>query len=255
MTFAYIYQADILCHDCASGVMANLAGVKQHDGQPMAVSEDSDDYPQGPYPDGGGEADCPQHCGECGEFLDNPLTTEGYEYVREALSDYVWRGDGDRDVLAAWFERYSIGLEAPSYAEDCEDEVDFALYIWNEGFALRDGVIQTPGRYEGELVRTVYLHEMIMLGDGDTLYSDSDGSWVEWLELGDDDRDIIGRKCDDDMDAAPCLGARWARVSSTSTGFLHSEVYCAAHAEGYRRVDAESYAGIMELDCETEEEM
>jgi len=28
----------------------------------------------GPYPDGGGEADAPQHCGGCGVFLENPLT-------------------------------------------------------------------------------------------------------------------------------------------------------------------------------------
>ena len=45
---------------------------------------DSDDFPKGPYPYGGGEADCPQHCDACGIFLENPLTEEGAAYVREA---------------------------------------------------------------------------------------------------------------------------------------------------------------------------
>jgi hypothetical protein len=46
-------------------------------------SYDSDEYPKGPYPDGGGEADTPQHCDHCHCFLENPLTSDGYDYVRE----------------------------------------------------------------------------------------------------------------------------------------------------------------------------
>jgi hypothetical protein len=30
---------------------------------------DSDDLPKGPYAQGGGEADTPQHCEGCGQFL------------------------------------------------------------------------------------------------------------------------------------------------------------------------------------------
>jgi hypothetical protein len=46
---------------------------------------DSDDLPKGPYADGGGEADTPQHCDGCGQFLGNPLTDNGLIYVEDAL--------------------------------------------------------------------------------------------------------------------------------------------------------------------------
>lgn len=43
---------------------------------------DSDKYPQGPYSDGGGEADSPRHCDHCSVFLENPLTEDGNAYVK-----------------------------------------------------------------------------------------------------------------------------------------------------------------------------
>jgi len=46
---------------------------------------DSGDPPKGPYADGGGEADFPQHCDGCGQFLGNPLTGDGLIYVEDAL--------------------------------------------------------------------------------------------------------------------------------------------------------------------------
>lgn len=75
---AYIFQGDIYCEDCADDIKAQRAN-RRH-------CEDSDDYPQGPYADGGGEADCPNHCGNCGEFLENPLTDEGRRYVLYAVA-------------------------------------------------------------------------------------------------------------------------------------------------------------------------
>lgn len=112
---AYIYCADIWCEDCAKATMAELdaAGV-QDDG-------DSDTYPQGPYSDGGGEADSPQHCGnrhDCpnghdvtaadgrtfhiGAHLENPLTSHGEAYVRELVAE----GDGLCDELWRTFYAY-----------------------------------------------------------------------------------------------------------------------------------------------------
>src|SRR5688572_15247517 len=91
---AYIYCADIYCEDCGRKIASNIGSV-QYD-----LRQDSDYYPQGPYPDGGGEADCPQHCGcgaDCvnaielkdgwkiGAWLENPLTQYGVEYVREQI--------------------------------------------------------------------------------------------------------------------------------------------------------------------------
>lgn len=93
---AFIYQADIYCDGCARRIMAG-----------MEQSEDSEAYPQGPYCDGGGEADSPQHCGECRTFLENPLTRDGYAYVIETAHDR-----GANDVISEWLEFYDIDLKA-----------------------------------------------------------------------------------------------------------------------------------------------
>jgi hypothetical protein len=78
---AYIFQAALLCSDCANAVFAtNTANPDDR--------ENSDHWPQGPYADGGGEADTPQHCDHCGVFLENSLTPDGGEYVREKAKQF-----------------------------------------------------------------------------------------------------------------------------------------------------------------------
>lgn len=85
MANAYIYQAALLCEACAKRRVDYLRGFYRVD------TGDSDDWPQGPYADGGGEADTIQFCDsgeEClhaiavdglkvGLPLDNPLTSDG----------------------------------------------------------------------------------------------------------------------------------------------------------------------------------
>ena len=93
---AYVYQAALLCGDCAKVVMG------QKHGQNASDLEDSDHYPQGPYSDGGGEADSPQHCDHCHVFLENPLTSDGYEYVRKE-----WNACGC-SVTDLWCDFYEI---------------------------------------------------------------------------------------------------------------------------------------------------
>ena len=89
----YFYQAALWCEDCAGEI-------------PRTRSDDSDDSPQGPYPDGGGESDSPQHCEGCRVFLENALTDYGIAYVRRALA----AGRGNPAVLAAWRDYYSDHL-------------------------------------------------------------------------------------------------------------------------------------------------
>lgn len=96
---AYAYQAELLCERCAKGVMYEL-GADKDDGQ-----GDSDDYPKGPWSDGGGEADGPQHCGKCSVFLENPLTDEGYRYVKLMLDG---KGDNPSDKARGWAEFYGF---------------------------------------------------------------------------------------------------------------------------------------------------
>jgi hypothetical protein len=83
MADVYIYQAALLCSDCGETVIKELTADGEAPANPEDESSfDSDEFPKGPYPDGGGEADSPQHCDHCGTFLYNPLTGDGYAYLR-----------------------------------------------------------------------------------------------------------------------------------------------------------------------------
>jgi len=109
----YVFQATLLCDTCGTLY-------KQGTDKPAHVDEgdessyDSDEWPKGPYSDGGGEADCPRHCDHCEEFLDNPLTPDGESYVEEKFDNFVERDEGRLEVLREWrmvypwiWERYS----------------------------------------------------------------------------------------------------------------------------------------------------
>lgn len=105
MASVYIYQADIYCSPCGEGIRRHLDMEGKTPEFPDRESTyDSDSYPKGPYADGGGEADSPQHCGRCGVFLCNPLTPDGESYVLDKLAD----GTGNPDVLAEWAEFYNL---------------------------------------------------------------------------------------------------------------------------------------------------
>ena len=100
---AYLYQADLYYNDCGRAIADRLYLAGQR-------SDDSDTMPQY-VPNGGGEADSPQHCGSgagckdaivlrqkspitgkrttyrIGAWLENDLTEAGRAYVREAVRD------------------------------------------------------------------------------------------------------------------------------------------------------------------------
>jgi hypothetical protein len=91
----YVYQADFLCEDCAEKL------IQEFEKQGIEDTGDTNDFPQGPYPDGGGEADSPNHCGagagcvnaievpkgsKIGCPLGNPLTRDGMEYVSKGMA-------------------------------------------------------------------------------------------------------------------------------------------------------------------------
>jgi len=121
----YIYNADIFCEDCGQAIRKRLS---QEGKAPLDLEDtysyDSDDYPAGPYSDGGGQADCPQHCGsgsgclnaielpsggQIGAWLGNSLTVDGVEYVRETI-----RCGGE--VAALWAALYDDSLLNPFWA-------------------------------------------------------------------------------------------------------------------------------------------
>lgn len=145
----YIFQAALLCEACGEAVKENKqidCGVcggthadlpfvdcrafypPKGDNRPLhpehgtAVPEefmyDSDDFPKGPYGDGGGEADTPQHCDHCGVFLENPLTADGIAYVTDVLKE---RYAGEGTALALWREFYAD--ELPDVREELSDDL------------------------------------------------------------------------------------------------------------------------------------
>jgi hypothetical protein len=101
----YIYCADIYCEQCGIKIMADcIASGKYPDDIDDETSYDSDEFPKGPFENGGGESDCPQHCGSGGDcvnaytpdgwfhrkvgmFLENDLTSDGIEYVVTGFLD------------------------------------------------------------------------------------------------------------------------------------------------------------------------
>jgi len=68
----YIYQAELICGFCATSIMKSTL---PPDGFILGddSSFDSDDYPKGPFPDGGGESETANFCGGCGQALNNPV--------------------------------------------------------------------------------------------------------------------------------------------------------------------------------------
>ena len=111
----YIYAADIYCEDCGDNIRAILLRNGCEFDPADETSYDSDDFPKGPYPNGGGFANCPQHCGngpECinaeelfdgskiGVWLENELSIEGREYVKEAIQE-------GGEVAKLWAKYYS----------------------------------------------------------------------------------------------------------------------------------------------------
>ena len=122
----YIYKANIYCEDCTFDIDKDVSQ------RLIADTGDSNNFPQGPYANGGGESDTPQHCATCGLFLENPLTSNGYDYVKQAIHDlasvrhkvttaelleylltdyYLADMGGDGPVVEQWAHFYNLPLE------------------------------------------------------------------------------------------------------------------------------------------------
>jgi len=105
----YIYQADVYCDECGKEICQDFKESIKHPGYTWY---DSNEYPKGPYSSDMNESDCPQHCNGCEEFLENPLTEEGYWYVRGAmhkLRTYEKEGliyKGQKEIVEKWIDFY-----------------------------------------------------------------------------------------------------------------------------------------------------
>jgi hypothetical protein len=75
---------------------------------------DGGDLPKGPIAEGGGEADAPQHCDGCGQFLGNPLTVDGLISVENMIRDYLRTrkvSGAAADAVIEWADSYKDELD------------------------------------------------------------------------------------------------------------------------------------------------
>jgi len=115
---AYIYQADVWCHDCGRAICKRL----KREGKAPAHPDDewtfdSDECPKRANDDD--ESDTPQHCaagedcinavtlpsGENVGFLFGELTADGMEYVKEAIEEAA-AGLGSKEVTDLWRQHF-----------------------------------------------------------------------------------------------------------------------------------------------------
>jgi hypothetical protein len=133
--YGYIYQAAVVCDDCALKIKKDLNRKAWEGKIPEAEipsdptderSFDSDDYPKGPYDMGDEESDSPQHCDKCGIFLENQLTSEGEEYVIEAVRENreaKKKGKKSNPVVEEWERHYDyLDFDEDENGEDEEEQ-------------------------------------------------------------------------------------------------------------------------------------
>lgn len=113
----YLFRADVWCKECGEALRGRL---KAPDNPEDEKTYDSDEYPKGPIDFAYEESDTPDHCAggpnclnaldvgdgiKVGCWLENPLTTDGARYVREAIKD------GPTRVTDLWAKWYKENLE------------------------------------------------------------------------------------------------------------------------------------------------
>lgn len=107
----YVFDANLLCEECMKKFVEEI-------GPNTEETTDSNEYPQGPTSDGGGESDCPQHCDDCGVFLENPLTADGFEYVYEAAAKKITK------TVQEWLDYYHIDSAEYQGDSDLQRNID-----------------------------------------------------------------------------------------------------------------------------------
>ena len=126
---AYVYQADVWCDKCGEKIRAELtAEGKAPEDPDNETSYDSGEFPK--YFDAEWDsANSPQNCasGDCGgkywsepvkdfvtygTFLENPLTAEGYRYLKSMLDE---SGETLTEPAAEWAKFYDFTYHKNEY--------------------------------------------------------------------------------------------------------------------------------------------
>ena len=129
---AAIYMADVWCDDCAEEIRNDIWTGRDDEHAELDRDEweaavgfddernyDSDEYPK--YCADSEESDCPQHCAggeDCcnpaigsdgtkyGYFFGNDLTSDGDDYVRDAVREDRQNGRDDSPTCEFWAVHY-----------------------------------------------------------------------------------------------------------------------------------------------------
>ena len=154
---AYVYQAALLCKDCGRALAEELRGAETED------DGDSGSFPQGPYPDGGGEADSAHFCDSgrgclgavevaghrVGCPLGNPLTSEGADAVVQSVR---------RDLVSGKKFDHLMGR--------------LLAHVWGDYLRGDVGRVLLPAKLPGleKLVGRRYALDRVVLADASHLY-------------------------------------------------------------------------------------
>ena len=130
----YMFQGALYCEDCGEDIRARLRKEgKAPEDEDDEESFDSDDFPKGPFGDGGGEADTIHHCdsnesclnaielpcgSKIGAWLGNDLTDEGADWLARSIRESIFRDDAHgRQVNRLWSLKYSDPLSSLNSVE------------------------------------------------------------------------------------------------------------------------------------------
>lgn len=94
----YIYQADLYCEDCGVAICDDLdqKGLTPKDPDDQ-YSYDSDEYPKECCDSC--ESDMPDNCAACHRPFNNTLTTDGIQYVINAIKEALSLSEEERNKI------------------------------------------------------------------------------------------------------------------------------------------------------------
>lgn len=197
---AYMYAADLLCGPCAEktretlktapgwtfhaedpegdltgdywlapategGHAFNAEGQVFHVMAPSGLlrevgGTDTDTFPAGPFADGGGESDSPQHCADCGLFLENDLTEDGLAYVAGTVGRDLSGGLLSSVAVQTWgpFYRDQLDRDLPAGGDALVGALDLGLAVE----ALGDLLAKMPAQPDGSPQPAIFAWQAVV---------------------------------------------------------------------------------------------
>jgi hypothetical protein len=154
---AYVFKSTLLCEDCARREIGFL------EGKGILDEGNPDEYPQGPYGDGGGEADSAQFCGQ-GRHCLSPAVVFDHKVgcpLRNPLT---------KDGIVSLFKNVKRDLASPRAFDQHMGRL--LVHLWGDYLDGYVGRVQLPASLPSleKLVGKKYVLRHEVLADRDHLY-------------------------------------------------------------------------------------